>query len=337
MTAKLTVSACEYCVDGDGNWKSLPYRTATESINKGQTLSFKGKLTPGSSGIGTFVISKSCNLEGNCMSMLFGDDAVNNLSLSGKNYAFYYLFNQCATIKSVSSGFLPATTLADYCYYQMFAYCTSLTITPELPATTLTNYCYKYMFRGCTSLTTAPTLPATTLGRECCSHMFDNCTSLSQVPSILPATTLADYCYEDMFSNCSSLTTAPVLPATTLSNQCYASMFQSCTSLTTAPALPATTLENYCYHYMFRGCTSLTTAPTLPATTLADYCYRGMFQNCSKLNYIKAMFTTKPSTSYTDNWVNGVASTGTFVKNRNATWSVTGNYGIPSGWTVQTA
>ena len=62
-----------------------------------------------------------------------------------------------------------------------------------------------------------------------------------------------------------------------------------------------------------------------------------MFYGCTKLNYIKAMFTTRPSTSYTSNWVSGVAATGTFVKNSAATWNVTGVNGIPSGWTVTTA
>lgn len=61
-----------------------------------------------------------------------------------------------------------------------------------------------------------------------------------------------------------------------------------------------------------------------------------MFQNCTSLNYIKAMFTTRPSTTYTNSWVTGVASTGTFVKNSVATWDVTGNNGIPTGWTVYT-
>jgi hypothetical protein len=88
---------------------------------------------------------------------------------------------------------------------------------------------------------------------------------------------------------------------------------------------------------MFNGCTSLTTAPELPATTLVNSCYEYMFEGCSNLNYIKAMFTTEPSSSYTTNWVNGVAASGTFVKNSAATWNVTGADGIPTGWTVQTA
>jgi hypothetical protein len=140
-----------------------------------------------------------------------------------------------------------------------------------------------------------------------------------------------------MFSNCTSLTTAPELPATTLANGCYGSMFLQCTSLTTAPELPATALTPRCYYSMFNGCTNLITAPELPAETLANNCYERMFSGCTSLNYIKAMFTTTPSGTYTTNWVNGVASTGTFVKNAAAQWNVTGANGIPTGWTVETA
>ena len=141
-----------------------------------------------------------------------------------------------------------------------------------------------------------------------------------------------------MFENCTSLTTAPkTLPATTLAPYCYQYMFKGCTSLTTAPELPATTLAEQCYISMFKGCTSLTTAPELPATTLIYHCYEYMFADCPNLNYIKAMFTTTPSSTYTLNWVSGVSSTGTFVKNAAATWNVTGAEGIPSGWTVETA
>jgi hypothetical protein len=87
---------------------------------------------------------------------------------------------------------------------------------------------------------------------------------------------------------------------------------------------------------MFSNCTSLTTAPELPATILAINCYNFMFDGCTNLNYIKAMFTTTPSISYTLNWVRGVSSTGTFIKNAEATWDVSGMNGIPTGWTVVT-
>lgn len=154
------------------------------------------------------------------------------------------------------------------------------------------------------------------------------------------------YAFYRLFYNQTNLVSVSenFLPATTLSTYCYDYMFYGCTALTTAPLLPATTLQQYCYRYMFRGCSSLTTSPTLPATTLQRYCYQYMFQNCSKLNYIKAMFTTDPGSSnstnqarYTYNWVSGVSSSGTFVKNSRASWSRTGAHAVPSGWTTQTA
>ena len=114
-------------------------------------------------------------------------------------------------------------------------------------------------------------------------------------------------------------------------------LFYNNSGIVSCPELPATKLANYCYCYMFYGCTSLTTVPDLPATTLTTSCYAHMFQGCRNLNYIKAMFTTTPSDSYTQSWVSGVASSGTFVKNSSATWDVTGDSGIPSGWTVQNA
>ena len=177
----------------------------------------------------------------------------------------------------------------------------------------------------------------TELWYGCFMGMFGGSPVVSAENVYLGFTTLANHCYSSMFGGCTSLTTAPELPATTLVSNCYNYMFYGCTSLTTAPVLPATTLADYCYYYMFGGCTSLTTAPELPATTLVSNCYNYMFYGCSNLNYIKAMFTTTPSTSYTENWVNGVATTGTFVKNSVAQWLATGTYGVPYEWTVETA
>lgn len=101
-------------------------------------------------------------------------------------------------------------------------------------------------------------------------------------------------------------------------------------------SMPATTLSEKCYNGMFKGCTNMTNAPELPATTLATGCYNEIFKGCSSLKYIKALFLTTPSDTYTADWVNGVASDGTFVKNSSASWNVTGNNGIPSSWTVET-
>ena len=177
-------------------------------------------------------------------------------------------------------------------------------------------------------------LPATTLTYGCYYGMFQNCTSLVNTP-VLPATTLAQQCYQEMFYSCTTLTTAPALSATTLANGCYFDMFRDCTSLVNVPSiLPATTLATECYGDMFHGCSSLTTAPELPATTLVDECYIEMFWECSSLNYIKCLATDIPEFTSTLHWVDGVSSTGTFVKNASMSGWSTGVDGIPNGWTV---
>lgn len=206
VSAALSQNNIEYCINGDGNWVLLTAGTYTPSITAGETLSFRGYLNPAMvNGIGTFTINKRCNLKGNCNSLLFGDNAASNNSLGGADYTFINLFRNCTTIKSVSANFLPATTLANYCYYSMF---------------------------------------------------YD--------------------------------------------------------------------------------CTSLVTAPELPATTLASSCYYSMFQHCKSLIYIKMLATNISATSCLNSWVWGVNSSGTFVKNAEATWDVRGSSGIPIGWTVIT-
>ena len=123
-----------------------------------------------------------------------------------------------------------------------------------------------------------------------------------------------------------------ILPATTLTNYCYRAMFSYCTSLETAPELPATTLAQGCYWYMFERC-AISTAPDLDATELVAECYGHMFENCSNLNYIKCLATSKSASKCLEGWVTNVASTGTFVKKANATWT-TGVNAAPSGWLV---
>lgn len=265
LTATFT-NDVEYAIDGD-EWVKLASGSETQPINVGQTLSFRGELKPNdTNGIGTFTINKKCNLKGNCMSMLFGDNAADNYSLSGKNNAFYELFYNCKNIVNVSSNFLPATTLADSCYRYMFCDCKNLTTAPELPATTLANYCYGEMFYGCASLTKAPALPTTTL---------------------------ANHCYYYMFSG-TSLTTAPELPATTLEDSCYYSMFKGCTSLTTAPELPATTLVYQCYYYMFYGCTKLNYIKCLATDISATNCTGNwVYGVASTGTFVKAASMTK--------------------------------------------
>ena len=100
------------------------------------------------------------------------------------------------------------TDNARFC--SLFETCSVLTSAPELPATKLADCCYYYMFYKCTNLTSAPVLPATTLAQECYSNMFTECTNLTSAPE-LPATKLAVHCYYAMFSNCPKLSSVTML------------------------------------------------------------------------------------------------------------------------------
>ena len=266
----------------------------------------------------------------------------NGCATSGSKYNYFTFSNKVHVYGNVNSLLSPfgeeVTSVGDYCFYRLFSGCGSNLYTYAekkiiLPATTLASNCYCNMFEGCTSLTIAPELPATTLASYCYGSMFYGCTSLKFAPE-LPATTLVSGCYGSMFSGCTSLKFAPELPATTLASNCYSSMFYGCTSLKFAPELPATTLAMGCYGSMFSGCTSLTTAPELPATTLASNCYSYMFDGCSSLNYIKVHFLTEPNTSYTNYWLNNVASNGVFVKDRTVWDYEYSYYKVPVGWDV---
>ena len=95
-----------------------------------------------------------------------------------------------------------------------------------LPATTLPENCYQQMFRNCTSLTAAPVFRAENVAYRCCYNMFRDCSNLANVSGIeLPALTLAIDCYRELFRKCKKLESSPMLPAPTLVQECYRQMF----------------------------------------------------------------------------------------------------------------
>lgn len=157
----------KYCIDNNNVWKELEAGTFTIAVNTGQTISFKGKLrqnkiTLGNLrvGVGIFSITKKCNLLGCCTSILFDDNDL--------EYAFCNLFKDNTSIISIEKNFLPATTLANYCYRNMFYGCTGLTHAPELPATTLATGCYAYMFEGCRNINYIKMLATDISATSCC-------------------------------------------------------------------------------------------------------------------------------------------------------------------------
>ena len=210
----LKTATFQTSTDGQ-NWTDYTYGTDITLANAGDKVFFKAKedntsIARTSSNYLQFTTtqpSKKFNVSGNVMSLLAPEFSQMK---SVSSYCFYLLFFECENISNCCSLILPATTLVDYCYCEMFSSCSNLTQAPSLPATTLANGCYNGMFYGCTSLTASPALPATTLADGCYSTMFTKCTNLTQAPA-LPATTLANGCYNYMFSSCSNLTQAPTI------------------------------------------------------------------------------------------------------------------------------
>ena len=119
---------------------------------------------------------------------------------------------------------------------------------------------------------------------------------------------------------------------------CYFRLF-SRTKITNSPKLPATTLAANCYGYIYAGCKQITESPVLPAGELTGTtnagCYANMFYGCSNLTGVTCLATSRDDSAKTSGWLYGVAASGTFYKNPNATFWGSGTSEIPSGWTVQ--
>lgn len=133
--------------------------------------------------------------------------------------------------KLTSAPKLPATTLADYCYQEMFAGCEKLSSAPELNADVVRKGSYQRMFASCTSLKIAPALPAKEVRAYGYQQMFSGCSSMEFGPESLPATKLEEKCYYRMFNGCCSLTKAPKLMAEKMAQDCCTEMFMDCSKL----------------------------------------------------------------------------------------------------------
>lgn len=361
----------EYSLDGF-NWTQLPANTATPIIAAGKKIMWKATLTPvTSTGIGTFSSSGRYNALGNPLSLYQGHNfqwkgtlpqpcsylfarlfqsndnliSAKNLSLPcniGVNaFVYYAMFNQCTNLIEVCD--LPSDYVHNGCYAYMFNNCQSLREMPYIYATTAAGYnteaqsSMRYMFKDCHSITTIKRLPAQRYSFTFVGT-FQNCTNLKNIPPLTLRANLNMNC-KQMFSGCTSLEDASNITFTGAAGyQALQLMFNDCTSLIIPPTrLPSSFSSSGSFAGMFKNCSSMTTSPELPAATLNGVTCIEMFDGCSSLNHIKCLATNISATQCTQNWVRGVASTGTFVKHPDmASWT-RGNNGIPTNWTVEDA
>ena len=95
----------------------------------------------------------------------------------------FQMFQSCTGITRLTGSLFGETlTLAPNCFEDMFAHCTSLdsVSTGFLPATTLAASCYRGMFQD-TRFQRAPDLLAATLVSDCYRFMFDACSNLKYI------------------------------------------------------------------------------------------------------------------------------------------------------------
>lgn len=156
--------------------------TTLATLNIGDKLLIKGENSTYAtfSKINCFKSTGQFEVKGNIMSLVNGDSFVNSDRLTGA-YTFRSLFFGCTELTSAKNLILPATTLANSCYYGMFSGCTSLTAAPELPATTLASNCYRGMFDGCSNLTKEAIVPSsvTPVNSSYCYAMYCGCTKIT--------------------------------------------------------------------------------------------------------------------------------------------------------------
>ena len=98
--------------------------------------------------------SMKTEIYGNVMSLLKGKDNLESATTIEANNAFYGLFAGAEKLVNNTERLLvlPATTLTEGCYDNMFSGCKGIEKAPELPAPKLEKGCYQEMFYDCAKL-----------------------------------------------------------------------------------------------------------------------------------------------------------------------------------------
>ena len=176
----------------DGPWISITAASSTKiNVVAGDVVRFKGtnnKYCDGNNksynGFDAYNVSNAAtyNVEGNAMSLLYGDNFADKDSLpDGSTFTLNSLFRR-SNVVSAENLSLPATACTASCYRGMFSKSPTLVTAPKiLPAAVLADSCYKYMFEDCSGIQSAPELPAETLVSSCYNAMFTGCTNLNYI------------------------------------------------------------------------------------------------------------------------------------------------------------
>lgn len=140
------------------------------------------------------------------------------------NNAYNQMFSGCSMLSDISGVHLNHNAVGQNSYYRMFYDTTSLKLRANefiLPAETLANQCYSEMFMN-SGIDNPPKIMSSTVAPYCFSSMFENCQYLQQAPE-LDAKYLngSNGCYNRMFYGCSHLNYIKALFLTTPASGIY--------------------------------------------------------------------------------------------------------------------
>ncbi len=119
------------------------------------------------------------NMFRNCTSLTRAPQFRVEVTASG---CCYNMFRQCSNLVDVSGIELPAQTLSEDCYRELFRQCTKLTTAPVLPARTLVKSCYRQMFSACSALTSVTCLATDISAEDCTNNWMGDVPNNQTVP-----------------------------------------------------------------------------------------------------------------------------------------------------------
>lgn len=215
---KMTGSGASYTIEyskNGGSWTSITSDTTGIIITgvSGDKFRFRGnnvRYTVNNSSTynrnySFFDFTVKCNIYGNIMSLINGDNFIGTSLTSSNTYAFCSLFKPSNTttgsyLNSANNLILPTGSTTG-CFRAMFAFSTRMIDGPkEIRLSengTATHVCY-YMFQSCNMMEVGPDLPTeANTGQYIYQQMFNGCAVLKSVKCLLnnPTFTTTGTCY----------------------------------------------------------------------------------------------------------------------------------------------
>ncbi|MEE1288478.1 MAG: hypothetical protein UHK44_07760 [Bacteroidaceae bacterium] len=176
---------------------------------------------------------------------------------------------------------------------------------------------------------------------RCFSSLLSSGNLVDAGDLILKATELAPYCYNQLLYGCNNNTRLPKeLPAEIIVDSCYR-YFSNGGHYTEIPAVKAKSATAYGMYGFVASSKYITKADLSNIKEISgNRPLDAAFKNCSGLNFIKIGWKKWENPSgLSSSWVDGVASSGTFIIPDNAEFApeeIRGVNGIPVGWDVYT-